>query len=105
MIRQSREAGYRQVLVTGGLDLQQGQCPGISAWMILSPMSWSTSTAIVRGIKHPLLAAPIKATWIRRYAETYNQDLEQCLAYQTPPAIIRRWRLSVSRLLLIPTIV
>lgn len=82
MIRQSRQAGYRQVLVTGALDILAAPVAkhlGMDAYV-------ANELEIVDGvctgrIKHPLLAGPTKAAWMRRYAQTHDLDLDQCFAY------------------------
>jgi len=82
MVRQSRAAGYRQVLVTGALDLLAApvaQYLGMDHWV-------ANELEVVDGyctgkIRHPLLAGPSKAAWIRRYTADNGLDLDQCFAY------------------------
>ena len=82
MLRQSREAGYRQVLVTGALDLLAepvAQHLGMDAF-VANELEYVGGYA-TGAIKHPLMAGASKATWIRRFAEKEGLDLEQCHAY------------------------
>ncbi len=82
MIRQSKDAGYRQVIVTGALDLltepvaRHLGCDDYVANQLEYVDGYCTGR-----IKEPLLAGATKATWIRRYADQHSLDLEQCLAY------------------------
>lgn len=82
MIRQSRDAGYRQVLVTGALDLL---AEPVARHLGMDDVA-ANELEFVDGnctgrIKYPLLAGATKATWIRQYAERERLDLDQCLAY------------------------
>jgi HAD superfamily hydrolase (TIGR01490 family) len=82
MIRQSRQAGYRQVLITGALDLLAEPVArhfGMDHFAA-NELEYVDGTCTGR-IKEPLLAGATKATWIRRYAEKHNLDLDQCFAY------------------------
>lgn len=82
MIRQSREAGYRQVLVTGALDLLAAPVArhlGMDDWV-------ANRLEVVDGyctgrIQPPLLAGPTKAAWMRKYAAAHGLNLDQCHAY------------------------
>lgn len=82
MIRQSREAGYLQVLVTGALDLlgePVARHLGMDHY-VANELEYVGGYATGR-IKQPLLAGATKATWMRRFASEHGLDLEQCLAY------------------------
>lgn len=82
MLRQSRDAGYRQVLVTGALDLLAEPVArhlGMDHY-VANELECVDGYATGR-IKEPLIAGASKATWIRRYATQEGLDLEQCLAY------------------------
>lgn len=82
MIRQSRAAGYRQVLITGALDLLAGPVArhlGMDDY-VGNELEFVDGHATGR-IKPPLLAGASKATWMRRYAETHGLNLERCFAY------------------------
>jgi HAD superfamily hydrolase (TIGR01490 family) len=82
MIRQSREAGYRQVLVTGALDLLAAPLAehlGMDEY-VANELQFINGTC-TGVIKQPLLAGPTKATWIRRHAQQHGFNLEDCLAY------------------------
>ena len=82
MIRQSREAGYRQVLVTGALDLLAAPVAehfGMDGYAA-NELEYVGGRCTGR-IKHPLLAGATKATWIRRYAQDNSLDLDECFAY------------------------
>ena len=82
MIRQSRQAGYRQVLVTGALDLLAAPVAehlGMDDF-VANELEYVNGYCTGR-IKHPLLAGATKATWIRQYADHHSLDLEQCFAY------------------------
>ncbi len=82
MIRQSRAAGYQQVLVTGALDLLAEPVArhlGMHTW-VANELEY-VDGCCTGSIKYPLLAGASKATWIRRFAERNGLDLDQCLAY------------------------
>ena len=82
MIRQSRAAGYRQVLVTGALDILAEPVArhlGMDAF-VANELEFVDGYCTGR-IKPPLLAGATKAAWIRRHAREHGLDLEQCLAY------------------------
>ena len=82
MIRQSREAGFRQVLITGALDLLAEPVArhlGMDTY-VANELEYVDGYATGR-IKQPLLAGATKATWIRHYAQEHGLDLDQCLAY------------------------
>jgi HAD superfamily hydrolase (TIGR01490 family) len=82
LVNQSRRAGYRQILVTGALDIvaepfarhfQMDEC-------VANRLEFSNGQS-TGSIQKPLLAGATKATWIRRYVANHNLDMEQCLAY------------------------
>ncbi len=82
MIRQSRAAGYVQVLVTGALDLLAEPVArhlGMDVF-VANELEYVGGYATGK-IKQPLLAGATKATWMRQYAAENGFDLEQCLAY------------------------
>ncbi len=82
MIRQSRAAGYRQVLITGALDLLAEPVArhlGVDDF-VSNELEFVNGYATGR-LKAPLIAGASKATFIRRYAKDHGLDLEQCLAY------------------------
>lgn len=82
MIRQSRDAGYKQVLVTGGLDLIAEPVVrhlGMDDY-VANQLEYADGYATGH-LKQPLLAGATKATWIRQYVQQHGFDLEQCFAY------------------------
>jgi HAD superfamily hydrolase (TIGR01490 family) len=82
MVRQSRAAGYVQVLVTGALDLLAEPVArhlGMDVF-VANELEYVDGYATGK-IKQPLLAGATKATWMRQYAADNGFDLEQCLAY------------------------
>ncbi|MEL6338344.1 MAG: HAD family hydrolase [Myxococcota bacterium] len=82
MIRQSREAGYRQVMITGALDLLAGPVArhlGMDDY-VSNALEYSNGYATGR-LRSPLIAGASKATYMRRYAKVHKLDLEECLAY------------------------
>lgn len=82
MIRQSREAGYRQVLITGALELLAEPVArhlGMDDF-ISNTLEYVDGYATGR-LCPPLLAGASKASFMRRYAREHDLDLEQCLAY------------------------
>ena len=82
MIAQSKAAGYRQVLVTGAIDLiaePVARHLGMDE-VVANRMQFVDGRATGK-ILPPLLAGATKATWIRRYAEREGLDLERSLAY------------------------
>ena len=82
MIRQSRAAGYRQVLVTGALDiLAEPVARHLGMDDFVANELEFVDGYCTGKIKHPLLAGPTKAAWIRRYAAAHTLDLDNCFAY------------------------
>ncbi|MEM6732603.1 MAG: HAD family phosphatase, partial [Myxococcota bacterium] len=77
-----REAGYRQVLITGALDLLAEPVArhlGVDDY-VSNELEYVNGYATGR-LKEPLIAGASKATFIRNYAREHELDLEQCLAY------------------------
>jgi HAD superfamily hydrolase (TIGR01490 family) len=82
MVRQSRAAGYVQVLVTGALDLLAEPVARHLGMDVFVANELEYVDGYCTGkIKQPLLAGATKATWMRQYAADNGFDLEQCLAY------------------------
>ncbi|MEM6532791.1 MAG: HAD-IB family hydrolase [Myxococcota bacterium] len=82
MIRQSREAGYRQVMITGALDLLAEPIArhlGMDDY-VANELEYVNGVATGR-LREPLIAGASKATYMRSYAKAHNLDLDQCLAY------------------------
>jgi len=82
MIAQSKRAGYRQVLVTGALDVLAEPVArhfGMDDY-VANELDYHNGYCTGR-IKEPLLAGATKAAWMRRYAKEHNFDLDECLAY------------------------
>ncbi|MEL6548503.1 MAG: HAD family phosphatase [Myxococcota bacterium] len=82
MLRQSRAAGYRQVMITGALDLLAAPVArhlGFDDY-VANELEYVDGYATGR-LKEPLIAGASKATYMRNYAREHELDLEQCLAY------------------------
>lgn len=82
LIRQSRAAGYRQVMITGALDLLAEPVArhlGMDDF-VANELEYVNGVATGR-LRPPLIAGASKAAYMRRYARTHDLDLEQCLAY------------------------
>ncbi|MEK7704330.1 MAG: HAD-IB family hydrolase [Myxococcota bacterium] len=82
MIRQSRAAGVRQVLITGALDLLAAP---VARHLGMDDFVGNTLEMVdghaTGRIRPPLLAGATKANWMRRYAEERGLDLERCFSY------------------------
>ena len=82
MIRQSRAAGYVQVMVTGALDLLAEPVARHLGMDVFVANELEYVDGYCTGkMKQPLLAGATKATWMRQYCTENGFDLEQCLAY------------------------
>ena len=82
MIKQSRAAGYIQVMVTGSLDILAAPVArhlGMDAF-VSNELEYVSGYATGQ-LKQPLLAGATKATWMRQYAKDHDLDLSECLAY------------------------
>jgi len=82
IINQSRKAGYRQVLVTGALDLLANPVAehlGID-YVLANKLEYANGYATGR-IQEPIIAGASKAALIRKFASQHQLDLDQCFAY------------------------
>ncbi len=82
LVNQSRRAGYRQVLVTGALDLlakPMADHLGID-YVLANKLEYAKGYATGR-IQEPLIAGATKAAWVRKFATEHQLDLDQCLAF------------------------
>ncbi len=82
LIRRSKADGYRQVIVTGALDVMvrpMAEFLGVDDWA-------ANRLEIVDGkatgrLVPPVFAGPEKAAFVRRYAQSHGYDLNDCRAY------------------------
>lgn len=82
LIEQSKAAGYRQVLVTGALDILAepvAQHLGMDAY-VANELEFANGYCTGK-VKQPIMAGTAKAAWIRSYAEQQGLDLRECRAY------------------------
>lgn len=82
LIKRSRAEGYKQVIVTGALDLlvrPMAEHLGMDDWAA-NRLEFVDGKATGRLVP-PVFAGPEKAAFVRRYAATHGYDLNLCRAY------------------------
>ena len=82
LIQRSREQGHRQILITGAIDYVTQPLAdflGVDDF-VANRLEIKDGEATGRLIQ-PMIAGPAKASWVRKFAEAHDLDLERCFAY------------------------
>ena len=83
LIKESKAAGVKQVLITGNLDTVTGPLAeylGVDDW-VANRLEFDMDGLATGNLLPPILAGPEKAYWIKEYAAKHHIDLAQSHAY------------------------
>lgn len=83
LIRESKERGIKQVLITGNLDTvisPLAEYLGVDEW-VANRLEFDHQGMATGHLLPPVFAGPQKAYWVKEFAQQHNLDLNKCHAY------------------------